>query len=109
MDRTDVTTLIPFFSDLVGKLGALDVWIARYDANEVVNYAREVVGTILPRIPLRDPEFPFEFLLDAWSDSEDEPTHTQTVREFVDEVVERMQMKPEPDLPADPPAEDGDN
>lgn len=74
VDGTDVTTLIPFFSDMLGKLGALDVWIAKYGANEVANCAREVAGTILPWIHLRDPEFPFESLLDAWSDSEDEPT-----------------------------------
>ncbi|XP_024310308.1 uncharacterized protein LOC106866680 [Brachypodium distachyon] len=30
VDGTDVSTFIPFFSNLVGKLGALDIWITQF-------------------------------------------------------------------------------
>lgn len=102
VDGTDVSTLIPFFSDMVGKLGALDVWISKFYDGEIGSCAREIAETILPCVHYYHPDFPFEALLDAWSNSEDGPSHTRAVGRFVDEVVERMQ----PELEPEPPAED---
>ncbi|XP_010236494.1 skin secretory protein xP2-like [Brachypodium distachyon] len=45
VDGTDVTTLIPFFSDLVGKLSALDVLIAKFCTKEIANCAWEFSGS----------------------------------------------------------------
>ncbi|XP_010230042.1 uncharacterized protein LOC104582291 [Brachypodium distachyon] len=90
-------------------LGALDVWIAQFFDEEIATCARDITGTILPRVHLRHPDLPFKTLLDAWSDSEDGPTHCQAVSRFVDEVVDWMQRKPEPEPEPEPPAEDTDN
>lgn len=103
MDDTNVNTLIPFFSDMVGKLGALDVWISKFCDGEIASCAREIAETILPWVHYHHPDFPFETLLDAWSDNEDGPSHTRAVSRFVEEVVERMQRKPEPEPPAEAP------
>lgn len=58
VDSTDVSTLIPFFSDMVGKLGALDVWISKFCDGEIASCAREIAETILPRGALPPPRFP---------------------------------------------------
>ncbi|XP_014755978.1 uncharacterized protein LOC106866387 [Brachypodium distachyon] len=44
VDGTDVSTLIPFFSDLVGNFTVLDVWIAKFGTDEVANCAREMAA-----------------------------------------------------------------
>lgn len=66
VDGTVVSTLIPFFSDMVGKLGALDLWMSKFCDEEIASCAREIAETILPWVHLHHPNFPFETLLYAW-------------------------------------------
>lgn len=90
IDGSDVSTLIPFFAEFVGRLTAMEDRIRSFRDRQVSVAVSQVAGAILPRVHQAYPEFPFETIFKDWSPEENKEEHANAVSRFVDEMVTRM-------------------
>lgn len=90
IDSRDISTLIPFFAEFVGRLTAVEERIRRFGNRQVSVAASQVASAILPRVHQAYPEFPFETIFNDWSPDENKEEHANAISRFVDEMVARM-------------------
>lgn len=90
IDGSDVSTLIPFFVEFVGRLTAVEDLIRSFGDRQMCVAASQVAGAILPRVHQAFPEFPFETIFNDWLPEENKEEHANAVRRFVEERVARM-------------------
>ncbi|XP_010236557.2 uncharacterized protein LOC104584116 [Brachypodium distachyon] len=90
IDGSDIRTLIPFFTEFMGRWMATEDRIRSFGDRQVSVAASQAASAILPRVPQAYPEFPFETIFNDWSSEENKEEHANAVSRFVDEMVAQM-------------------